>query len=595
MAPLVYIVLIITLTTVVSSDLCPASCRCEDEHLRASCVFGSLAVVPIQLNPEIHHLDLSNNHIASLQHEVSLYNNLENLDLSSNIIHTLGYENFEWLENLITLNISNNAVRNITKKSLKGLISLRNLDLSNNNITDIEAQSFHTTNKLECLNLSGNSLTSLPEGLLNNLPSIIVLDLSRNSLLEMPSSNLLLTSTLTTLNLATNLIDTIPPDSLISLSSLKYLDLANNLIRTIADNAFQRLKILTYLNLKENHLSEVPTAALSNLNVLSILILSRNPIATLESLAFRKLLELQHLDLRGCRITRIDGRAFADNVNLGTIYLDGNRELMELPPKVLYGSFKNLRTVSLRHCSLSTLQPTQFPLDHLTTFRVGGNPLICNCSVQWLWNVIHTEEQRNESHLSVDSSDIHCADEEFHSKPLMGLSESSLKCRMSPLYLSLSAVGCLAATGTILGLIVYLTRGKRQKRPSYSPPNKPELLVYVEPNNDVAKNQSRLIPRKEEGFCELSQNQFGKTNGVEPEGIYQTPYYNRNNSTSIEGVYAVADVTDLRDTPPEVLGLYRMHSPKPSRIRRLPVTSGDYNYDYEYRSSFQQKPHVVFV
>ncbi|XP_015118099.1 toll-like receptor 7 [Diachasma alloeum] len=583
----VIILLVITLTTVISSDLCPASCRCEDEHLRASCVFASLDVVPIQLNPEIHHLDLSNNRIASLQHEVGLYNNLESLDLSSNIIHTLGYENFQWLENLITLNVSNNAVRNITKKSLKGLISLRNLDLSNNNITDLEEQSFHSTNKLEYLNLSGNSLMSLPKGLLNNLPSIIILDLSRNSLLEMPSSNLLLTPTLVNLNLATNFIETIPPDSLSTLTSLKYLNLANNLIKSIADNAFQRLKILTYLNLEENHLSEIPTAALSKLNVLSILILSKNRLATLESLAFRKLLELQYLDLRSCRIRRIDGCAFADNVNLETIYLDGNRELEELPPKVLYGSYQNLRTVSLRHCSLSTLQPTQFPLDHLTTFRVGGNPLVCNCSVQWLWNVIHTEGQRNESHLDVDSSDILCADEEFYSKPLMGLSEGSLKCRMSSLYLSLSAVGCLVATGTILGLIAYVTRGKRQKRPSYSPPNRPELLVYVEPNNDTAKNQPRLIPRKEEGLYDLPH---GKTNGI-AEGFYEAPYCNRNNS--IEGVYAVTDVTDLRDEPPEELGLYRMHSPKPSRTRRLPMPNGDYNYDYEFRPS--QKPHVVFV
>ncbi|XP_063973494.1 leucine-rich repeats and immunoglobulin-like domains protein 3 [Diachasmimorpha longicaudata] len=586
MAPVI-ILFVITLTTVISSDLCPASCRCEDEHLRASCVFASLDVVPYQLNPEIHHLDLSNNRIASLQHEVGLYNNLVSLDLSSNIIHTLGYENFQWLENLITLNVSNNAVRNITKKSLKGLISLRNLDLSNNNITDLEEQSFHSTNKLEYLNLSGNSLMSLPEGLLNNLPSIIILDLSRNSLLEMPSSNLLLTPTLINLNLANNLIETIPPDSLSTLSSLKHLNLANNLIKSIADNAFQRLKILTYLNLEENRLSEIPTPALSNLNVLSILILSKNRLVALESLAFRKLLELQYLDLRGCRIRTIDGRAFTDNVNLETIYLDGNRELEELPPKVLYGSYQNLRTVSLRHCSLSTLQPTQFPLDHLTTFRVGGNPLVCNCSVQWLWNVIHTDGHRNVSHLNVDSSDILCADEEFYSKPLIALSEGALKCRMSSLYLSLSAVGCLVATGTILGLIAYVTRGKRQKRPSYSPPNRPELLVYVEPNNDTAKNQPRLIPRKEEDLYDIPH---GKTNGI-AEGFYEAPYCNRNNS--IEGVYAVADVTDLRDAPPEELGLYRMHSPKPSRTRRLPVSNGDYNYDYEYRPS--QKPHVVFV
>uniref|UniRef100_A0A6V7ISL2 LRRCT domain-containing protein n=1 Tax=Bracon brevicornis TaxID=1563983 RepID=A0A6V7ISL2_9HYME len=413
----------------------------------------------------------------------------------------------------------------------------------------------------------------------------------------MPSNNLVLTPKLITLNLANNLIENVPADSLSSLKNLKYLNLASNMIRSIADDAFKQLQELTYLSLEDNYLTKVPTITLSNLNALSSLILSKNPLSTIESQAFGNMLELKHLDLRECKIKNIDAIAFTDNANLETIYLDGNRELEELPQKVLYGSYKNLKTVSIRNCHLSTLQPTQFPVDQLTTLRLGGNPLVCNCSVQWLWSLIHTEEERNETHLSLDSDEIVCADEEFFSKPLKTLTEGSLRCRMSTLYLTLSAAGCLMATGIILALIAYVTRVKRQKRPSFAPPNRPELLVYVEPNTDTAKSQPRLIARKEEELYDLPH---GKPT-VDHESFYEAPYCNPRSTTTTrsttEGVYAVADVTDLRDTPPEVLSLYRIHqntpaSPKPSRTRRTLPTG----YDYEYRPPLpHHKPHIVFV
>lgn len=165
------------------------------------------------------------------------------------------------------------------------------------------------------------------------------------------------------------------------------------------------------------------------------------------------------------------------------------------------------RWVSLRRCNLASLQPTQFPVDGLTALRVGGNPLVCNCSVHWLWNVLRAEERRNETRLELDSQEIICADEEFAGKALINLPEGSLRCRLSPLYLALSVLGCLVATVAILGLLAYVTRAKRRKRvPAYSAPTRPELLVYVGRANDEMANDKhnqesysrRLIARTED-------------------------------------------------------------------------------------------------
>ncbi|XP_033322056.1 uncharacterized protein LOC117218089 [Megalopta genalis] len=600
--------------SVVASGLCPTQCRCDDESLRASCAYAGLEVVPIQLNPEIKHLDLSNNRVASIHLSFGFYGNLETLDLTSNNVHTLGSDNFVFQKSLLVLNVSGNAIRALAKNSLQGMELLKELNLASNNISDMDEQAFKSTSELEVLNLSDNSITSLPDGLLKNLHKIRTLVLKENSLLEVPTDNLALAPSLENVDLSDNLIQELDRDSLPSLPSLVSLDLANNVIRNIADDAFDRLPDLLHLNLSGNNLTSVPTSALARLNVLSNLILSRNPLGVLEAVGFRNLFELRSLELNDCTIGSVHARAFADNVNLERISLDGNRGLKELPARVLY-SARYLKWVSLRRCSLSTLQPTQFPVDGLSFLRVGGNPLVCNCSVHWLWNVIRTEERRNESRLELDTHDIVCSDEEFAGKPLIGLSEGSLRCRLSPLYLSLSAAGCLAATAAILVLIAHLTRSKRKKRLAYAAPNRPEFLVYVGRNNDeLDKNAEsysrRLLARNEDTTpYDTPRGKIGQRSPQSQDtNIYETPRYTRTNNRrepepyqrpAEEGVYAVADVTDLRDEPPEVLSLYRMQSPPPSappRSNLHRVGYGyDYDYDYDYEPPLPEKPHVVFV
>ncbi|XP_020292810.1 carboxypeptidase N subunit 2-like [Pseudomyrmex gracilis] len=611
--------------TAVASGLCPARCRCDDESLRVSCAYAGLEVVPIQLNPEIRHLDLSNNRVASVHLTFSFYGNLESLDLSSNLIHTLGLENFSLQQSLIVLNVSNNAIRTLAKNALRGLTSLKELNLARNNISRMDDQAFKYTSELETLNLSNNSITSLPDGLLRNLHKIRRLILSKNSLLEVPTSNLALAPSLEHLDLSDNLILELARDSLPSLPSLVSLNLSNNVIRSIADVAFDRLPDLLYLDLSGNNLTSVPTAALARLSVLTNLVLSTNRLGSLDAVAFRNLFELRNLELNDCTITSVNARAFADNVNLERISMDGNRELSELPARVLYGA-RYLKWVSLRQCNLATLQPTQFPVDGLSHLRVGGNPLVCNCSVHWLWNVIRAEQRRNETRLELDTYDILCIDEEFAGKALVALSEGSLRCRLSPLYLSLSAAGCLAVAATVLALIAHLTRAKRKRRAlAYAAPNRPEFLVYVgRDNNGLDKNAEsysrRLLARNNEDISyDSPRGKMMAERSPQPQdtNIYETPRYARpgrydeppsyGKQLAEEGVYAVADVTDLRDEPPEVLSLYRAHSPTvPSRSTnslRRPDYGYDYEYDYDYESQpppplpppMSEKPHVVFV
>lgn len=601
------------------SGLCPARCRCDDEYLRVSCIAAGLDVVPIQLNPEIRHINLAGNRVASLHLTFGFYGNLETLDLSSNLVHTLGSDNFNLQKNLVSLNVSFNSVQAISKNAFHGLNALKELDLSGNNITEIDEQALRFTSELESLNLSRNSLTSLPDGLLKNLHKIRSLVLDRNPLLEAPANNLVLAPSLENLNLAYNLIQELHRDSLSSLPSLVRLDLANNVIRSISEDAFDRLPGLLHLDLSGNNLTSVPTAPLAKLIMLSTLILSRNPLRSLRSIAFQNLFELRNLELEECLIGNVDPTAFADNINLERISMDGNTELELLPSRMLY-SARYLKSVSLRRCRLSTLQPTQFPVDSLVSLQAGGNPLLCNCSIQWLWNVIRSEEHRNESRLRVDSSDIVCADEEFRGKTLISLPESSLRCHLSPLYLSLFAGGCLATTAIILALIVYVTKAKRRKQPAYTVP-RPELLVYVGQGSELDKNTEsysrRLIAQLEEvGYNSAGKMQWDVTPPRLPTrepkdfNLYETPQYARpsvnDNSNGVivrpqrstdvldpygsrgDDAYAITDVTTMQEEAPEVLSLYHMQGANRSNF----PSAVDYDAPFHYQ---KQKPHVVFV
>ncbi|KAL7294357.1 hypothetical protein TKK_0012365 [Trichogramma kaykai] len=533
------------------AGLCPSICKCDDDTLSSSCAYAGLDIVPIQLNPGLRQLDLSGNRISSLHRTFDFYGNLASLDLSSNLVHTLGANNFQSNGHMVSLNLSSNALSTLAKNALHGLKMLRELDLSSNNISDLDPQAFRYTTELERLDLSGNSLTSLPDDLLRNLHKIRVLALKGNSLLEVPSPNLALAPSLEFLDLSDNLIQELGGSVAVpSLPALATLSLANNVLRSLADDSFERLPGLRSLDLSGNNLTYVPTGALARLAVLDTLLLTRNPLGGLRDLAFRSLFELRSLELEDCSINFVEARAFADNVNLERISLDGNRELNELPARVLYAA-GNLRWVSLRRCSLGSLQPTQFPVDGLQTLRVGGNPLMCNCSVHWLWNVLRDEEQRRNlsdggSRLEIDSAEIICADEEFAGKALLRLPEGSLRCRLSPLYLALSVAGCLLATIGILALVAYVTRMKRRKRvPTYAAPTHPELLVYVGRANDGLPEKHhesysrRLIARTEDLVYEAANQDYqrsgsssGRKSGSEsPDSretnVYETPRYSR--------------------------------------------------------------------
>lgn len=444
--------------------MCPARCECNESELRASCPAAQLEVVPIQLNPEIKHINLSQNKINSIHYTFEFYSNLITIDISFNQIQKLGSSNFQSQRHLNTLDLSHNSIKTLDRDVFKGLKSLKVLNLSFNDIDSIAPNSFHDLYQLELLHLSDNSLVSFEDDLFKHLSNLRILYLDNNQILDIPTDNLQYMSKLETLSLAKNLIEYVDKDSFPALNTLKYLSLGVNVISDIHSNSFDGLFSLEHLDLSNNNLTTVLTSQLSKLSNLTTLELSGNYFFTIPPVAFRGLFKLQtlHLD-RMPNLTKIDQRAFVDNIKLENISLNDNKEIKMLPTRLFYGNQRVVH-ISIADNGLSTLESTHFPLDQLLSLKLGGNPFVCNCSLMWLWNLEQEQSVRarqNDSGFTVDVNRISCAGpEHLADKLLHQVEESEIRCSLSWLAVTALSTCSTCVVFIILVLVFYVRKFK---------------------------------------------------------------------------------------------------------------------------------------
>lgn len=462
-----------------TNAMCPTRCQCNDDKLQTSCSGAALQVVPIQLNPELKHINLSHNKISSVHYTLEIYANLITLDVSHNRIQKLGSLNFMSQGYMKTLNVSNNMVENLQKDVFKGLASLEVLDLSSNYIEDISIYAFSDLPLLEILLLTDNRLVSFDSDVFKHQTNLRVLHLDENQLLEIPIDNLVYTKKLETLSLSKNLIEYVEEGSLPTLKFLRYLALDTNVISDIHGNAFDGFTALESLNLADNNFTNVPTTQLSKLSNLLQLNLSGNFFTNLSPVAFRGLFQLRELNLNGIgTLTKIDVRTFVDNINLETVSLNDNIALAKLPTRLFHGN-PRLTRISIRNNMLSTLEASHFPLDQLTSLQIGDNPLYCNCSLMWLWKLVTEQKNsvyfqhrsstlRNETELEsntesntqiemvLDVDDIRCADpEKLADMLLVDAFESDIQCAPNWLAVATGSTTAVCILAVIFLALVY--------------------------------------------------------------------------------------------------------------------------------------------
>lgn len=211
---------------------CPYDCFCNFQQSYIACDngFSLLSLTDRTFMYRLKTVSIKRLEEVLLRVRFDQFTNLENLDLSSNVISTVPESSFRLNTKLTNLKLRNNYIHSFGASTFSTLRSLSSLDLSHNNIHSLDSPLFNTLNNLEYLNISKNALTNLPLGLFTMLKRLKVLDLSSNNIVYLTTEMLFGLSALKTLNISRNNLVTISNDvTLLSDRFVNFIVTKNNL------------------------------------------------------------------------------------------------------------------------------------------------------------------------------------------------------------------------------------------------------------------------------------------------------------------------------------------------------------------------------
>ncbi|XP_055706049.1 leucine-rich repeat and immunoglobulin-like domain containing-NOGO receptor-interacting protein 4 [Phlebotomus papatasi] len=440
---------------------CPTACDCDDDTLVVTCGEGHLDVLPIALNPSIKRLVIKNNKIKMIDSSLQFYAELLFLDLSYNHLFNIPVKTFGYQKKLQELHLNHNKIGSINNRTFVGLESLTVLNLRGNFIDELDRNVFSALVKLEELNLGQNRIARIATGAFDGLTSLRVLYIDDNTLTSVPSNAFPPLKAIAELFLGLNSFTTLPPGSFEALTALSKLDLRGAALANISTDSFKGLEQLRSLDLSDNRLHRIPTRELSTLGRLEELSLGQNDFEVIPEGAFAGLMNLRRLDITGSlKLRKVESGAFATNTNLESLTLASNKALVEVQEGALSG-LPHLRHVILRDNALVTLAEGLFPWSELHTLDLAENPLVCDCRLLWLRQLLVGRSNGSQPPGGV----ICAAPERLREEPLRAISPELLGCmHADPRRQAIIGALVVGAAATITALALILYRCRRRIR-----------------------------------------------------------------------------------------------------------------------------------
>lgn len=435
---------------------CPHTCDCNDDTLIVTCGNGDLDVLPIALNPSLQRLIIKNNKIRRIDSEIQFYAELIYVDLSYNHLFSIPPGTFTYQKKLTELHLNHNKIGSITNRTFSGLESLTILNLNGNFLDELNNNVFQMLTKLEELNLGQNRIAKIELKAFDGLKNLRVLYLDDNNLNTVDGKVFNPLTNLAELFLGTNSFTSIPRNAFQELKGLQRLDLRGAALANITAGAFKGLEGIRVLDLTDNRLLRIPTDELRLLARLEKLSLSQNEFEVIHSGALEGLVNLRELKIEGSsKLKRIESGAFAENGNLESITIASNIALTDIQE----GSFNgltHLESVVLKGNALTTLSEGRFAWNELQLLDISENPIICDCRVLWLRNVL---ANRNRSQ---NEPVVHCsAPERLRGKNLAEINSDLPGCLTTDpkrqALIGALLVG-IAAIATALALLIFRCR-----------------------------------------------------------------------------------------------------------------------------------------
>lgn len=377
------------------------------------------------------YLDFSHNRVSKM--EIALFrdlNNLQILKMQDNFIEHIPENVFTSLNNLHTLTLSNNRLTNVESYAFTGLQVLSVLSIDSNRISKIHPHSLRNCSTLQDLHINGNRLDEVPIAL-KEIPQLKTLDLGENLIVSIENASFMTMEQMYGLRLTENNIGNISKGVFDKMTSLKILNLSRNKIHKIEASAFDANVNLQAIRLDGNYLTDIGGlfAKLPNLVWLNIsdnrlewfdyamiptglqwLDIHANRIAELGNyFEIESQLSLSTFDASSNKLTEITGSAIPNSVEM--LYLNDN--LISKVQSYTFFKKPNLTRVDLFGNKITSLDPNSLrisavPQDKsVPEFFIGGNPLECDCTMDWLQKINSGNRARTQPRL-MDLDSIHC-------------------------------------------------------------------------------------------------------------------------------------------------------------------------------------------
>ncbi|XP_029163708.1 lutropin-choriogonadotropic hormone receptor isoform X2 [Nylanderia fulva] len=294
------------------------------------------------LNLEI--LFLRRNHLQTIHNDAFInLGSLCVLELDENYLTNIPVAVVN-LPGLKDLSISNNRIEQLAGDALRHADDLVSLDLRGNPIKEIHEETFQNLGKLRKLIISNaKELRFFPN--LNGATSLEILRLDRSQLKKVPSDLCRQCPKLKSLNMKSNHLTEIP--NLRDCNELRVLDLASNMISTLPDDAFKGLNMLHDLLLSHNNLQNISSDAFTGLPRLQVLDLESNYIEYIHPDAFRETKRLQDLNLGNNIFPTLPIRGLAGLLHLKTF---NNPALREFPSPERFPRVQTMLLSYAYHC-----------------------------------------------------------------------------------------------------------------------------------------------------------------------------------------------------------------------------------------------------
>ncbi|KAL9953494.1 hypothetical protein ACROYT_G040917 [Oculina patagonica] len=248
------------------------------------------------------------------------------------------------------MDLSNNAITNLTDEVFNGLRNLETLHLAFNAITYLPDGVFANLTEMGTLFLISNAITTLPNGVFANLRNLRLLYLSANGIKSLPDEVFKDLVYLQLLDLSSNDISFLSDRVFARLTNLEDLYLYNNAISNLTNGVLANLKNLRELVLSFNAIKYPPDGVFANLTKLRALVLPYNAITFLPDGMFLNKENMYRVYLSSNAITNLTDGVFANLKNLGILDLSSNR--IVLLPDGVFSNLKMIKYLAYAHKAL---------------------------------------------------------------------------------------------------------------------------------------------------------------------------------------------------------------------------------------------------